>query len=160
MPSPLAVCLWFDGQAEEAAQFYVSVFPDGRLGRTARYNEAGPGPEGSVMAVEFEVNGLQFTGLNGGPQFTFSEAISIQIPCADQAEVDYYWDKLTEGGEEGPCGWLKDRFGVSWQVFPAELIALNSDPDPVKAARTMRAMMQMGKLDLAALRRAHAGEEG
>ncbi|MFE0462237.1 VOC family protein [Kitasatospora sp. NPDC058965] len=159
MPGPLAVCLWFDGQAEEAARFYTSVFPDGRMGRIAHYNEAGPGKEGTVMAVEFEVNGQQFTGLNGGPQFTFSEAISIQVPCADQAELDYYWEKLTDGGEEGPCGWLKDRYGVSWQVFPAELIELNSDPDPVKAARTMRAMMQMHKLDLAVLRRVHAGED-
>ncbi|MEU1043476.1 VOC family protein [Streptomyces sp. NPDC005907] len=152
-------CLWFDGQAEEAADFYVSVFKNSRLGRVGRYTDAGPGPAGSVMVVEFEANGQKFVALNGGPQFTFSEAISFQIPCADQEEVDHYWNRLTEdGGEGGPCGWLKDRFGLSWQVFPARLIDMIGDPDPVKAARTTQAMYAMSKLDLAALEKAYAGE--
>ena len=149
-------CLWFDGKAEEAAQHYGSIFKNFQLGRVGRYTEAGPGPAGSVMAVEFEINGQRFVGLNGGPQFTFNESISFQIHCADQAEVDYYWSRLTEGGEEGPCGWLKDRYGVSWQVFPGELIDMMSDPDPVRAARVAAAMFTMKKIDLAALRKAHA----
>ncbi|MET7303205.1 VOC family protein [Embleya sp. NPDC005575] len=151
-------CLWFDGQAEEAANHYLSIFEDGKLGRIGRYTEAGPGPAGSVLAVEFEINGQRFVGINGGPQFTFDEAISFQIPCADQDEVDYYWAKLAEGGQAGPCGWLKDKYGVSWQVVPTELIDLIGDPDPEKAARTTAAMLKMGKLDIAALRRAYAGE--
>ncbi|MGC0419375.1 VOC family protein [Embleya sp. AB8] len=155
---PFTTCLWFDGQAEEAANHYLSIFEDGKLGRIGRYTEAGPGPAGSVLAVEFEINGQKFIGLNGGPQFTFDEAISFQIHCADQDEVDYYWRKLSDGGEEGPCGWLKDRYGLSWQVVPDELIDLISDPDPVKASRTTAAMMAMGKLDIAALRKAYAGE--
>ncbi|MGV9246291.1 VOC family protein [Streptomyces sp. NPDC003710] len=152
-------CLWFDGQAEEAADFYVSVFKNSRLGRVGRYTDAGPGPAGSVMAVEFVANGQKFVALNGGPQFTFSEAISFQIFCDDQDEVDHYWNRLTEGGgEPGPCGWLKDRYGLSWQVVPARLIELISDPDPEKAARTTQVMMTMSKLDIAALERAYAGE--
>ncbi|WP_069815097.1 VOC family protein [Streptomyces sp. TP-A0874] len=150
-------CLWFDGQAEEAAEFYVSVFDDSRLGRTLRYTEAGGGPAGSVMTVEFEINGQRFVALNGGPEFTFSEAVSFQIHCADQAEVDRYWSRLTDGGEEVQCGWLKDRFGVSWQVVPTELLELLADPDPEKAERVTRAMFSMVKLDIAELRRAHAG---
>ncbi|MFB6817483.1 VOC family protein [Streptomyces sp. NPDC056347] len=151
-------CLWFDGQAEEAAEYYVSVFRKSRLGRIARYSEAGPGPAGSVMTVEFEINGQRFVGVNGGPRFTFNEAVSFQIGCADQAEVDHYWASLTDGGEEGPCGWLKDRYGVSWQVVPDGLIELVSDPDGEKAARTTRAMMTMKKLDIAALRQAHGAD--
>ncbi|MEW2155947.1 VOC family protein [Streptomyces sp. NPDC007189] len=152
-------CLWFDGQAEEAAEFYVSVFKNSSIGRVGRYNEAGPGPAGSVMAVEFTANGQKFVALNGGPQFTFSEAISFQIFCADQDEIDYYWTKLTEdGGEPGPCGWLKDKYGLSWQVVYDRLIDLIGDPDQEKASRTMKAMMSMGKLDVAALNRAYAGE--
>ncbi|GAA3044732.1 VOC family protein [Streptomyces glomeratus] len=152
-------CLWFDGQAEEAADFYVSVFKNSRLGRVGRYTDAGPGPAGSVMAVEFVANGQKFVALNGGPQFTFSEAISFQIFCDDQDEVDHYWNRLTEGGgEPGPCGWLKDRYGLSWQVVPARLIELISDPDPEKAARTTQVMMTMSKLDIAALEKAYAGE--
>ncbi|WP_330341736.1 VOC family protein [Streptomyces sp. NBC_00557] len=152
-------CLWFDGQAQEAAEFYVSVFKNSSIGRVGRYNEAGPGPAGSVMAVEFTANGQKFVALNGGPQFTFSEAVSFQIFCADQAEIDYYWTKLTEdGGEPGPCGWLKDRYGLSWQVVYDRLIDLIGDPDQEKASRTMKAMMGMGKLDVAALNRAYAGE--
>ncbi|WP_327069857.1 VOC family protein [Kitasatospora sp. NBC_01250] len=151
-------CLWFDGQAEEAANYYVSIFKGGKLGRIGRYTEAGPGPAGSVLAVEFEINGQRFVGLNGGPQFTFSEAISFQIGCADQAEVDYYWTRLSEnGGQEGPCGWLKDKYGVSWQVVPTLLLELVSDPDPVKAVRTTEAMYKMGKLDIAALQKAYDG---
>ncbi|MER5501590.1 VOC family protein [Streptomyces sp. NPDC002561] len=148
-------CLWFDGQAEEAAEYYLSVFKDSRLGRIGRYTEAGPGPAGSVMTVEFELNGQKFVGVNGGPEFTFNEAISFQIHCADQAEVDHYWSSLTDGGEEGPCGWLTDRYGVSWQVVPEVLLELVLDPDAEKGARTTRAMMTMKKLDIAALRAAH-----
>ncbi|MFF3729732.1 VOC family protein [Streptomyces sp. NPDC002476] len=148
-------CLWFDGQAEEAAEYYLSVFGNSRRGRTVRYTEAGPGPAGSVMTVEFEINGQRFIGVNGGPEFTFNEAVSFQIGCADQDEVDYYWSRLTDGGEEGPCGWLKDRYGVSWQVTPDLLTDLLADQDAARAARTTAAMMTMKKLDIAALRKAH-----
>ncbi|MGJ5749365.1 putative 3-demethylubiquinone-9 3-methyltransferase (glyoxalase superfamily) [Streptomyces puniciscabiei] len=152
-------CLWFDGQAEEAAQYYVSIFKNSAIGRVGRYTEAGPGPAGSVLVVEFTANGQKFVALNGGPQFTFNEAISFQIMCADQEEIDYYWTRLTEdGGEGGPCGWLKDRYGVSWQVVYDRMPDLLGDPDQEKAARTMKAMMAMGKLDVAALEKAYAGE--
>lgn len=151
-------CLWFDGQAEEAASYYSSIFKNSRVGRVGRYAEAGPGPAGSVMAVEFELNGQRFVGLNGGPQFTFNEAISFQIYCADQDEVDYYWNKLAEDGEEGVCGWLKDKYGVSWQVIPTGLIEMIGDPDPEKAKRTTEAMLAMTKLDIATLEKAYAGE--
>jgi predicted 3-demethylubiquinone-9 3-methyltransferase (glyoxalase superfamily) len=155
--SPITTCLWFDNQAEEAANYYLGIFKDSTLGGIVRYTEAGPGPAGSVLTVEFELNGQKFVGVNGGPMFTFSEAISFQIRCADQGEVDYYWSRLTEGGEEVQCGWLKDRYGVSWQVVPAALIEMVSDPDPVKAARTTEAMFTMTKLDIAALRSAYYG---
>lgn len=152
-------CLWFDGRAEEAALFYIAVFKNSGIGRIGRYSEAGPGPAGSVLAVEFTANGQKFVALNGGPQFTFNEAISFQLYCDDQDEVDHYWSVLTEnGGEPGPCGWLKDKFGVSWQIIPEGLLDLVSDPDPGKAARATEAMLAMGKLDIAAVRRAHAGE--
>ncbi|QLH26028.1 VOC family protein [Streptomyces sp. Rer75] len=152
-------CLWFDGQAEEAAQHYVSIFKDGKLGRTVRYTEAGPGTPGSVLTVDFEINGQKFVGLNGGPEFTFNEAISFQIHCADQEEVDYYWNRLLEGGgQEIQCGWLKDKFGVSWQVVPEVLTEMIADSDPAKAKRAMDAMMPMVKLDIAALQKAYAGE--
>lgn len=152
-------CLWFDGQAEEAAAFYVSVFKNSRLGRVTRYNEAGPGPAGTVVTVEFEANGQKFIALNGGPEFKFNEAISFQILCDDQDEIDFYWSRLTEGGgEEGPCGWLKDRFGVSWQVEPAVMMEMWNDPDPQKAARATKAMLSMSKFDIAALEKAYAGE--
>jgi predicted 3-demethylubiquinone-9 3-methyltransferase (glyoxalase superfamily) len=151
-------CLWFDGQAEEAANYYSSIFENSKLGRVGRYTEAGPGPAGSVLAVEFELNGQKFVGLNGGPQFTFNEAISFQIYCADQDEVDYYWNKLSEDGEEGVCGWLKDRYGVSWQVIPARLIEMLGDADPERAKRTTEAMFAMTKLDIAKLEKAYAGE--
>ena len=150
-------CLWFDGQAEEAANFYVSIFPSSKLGRTSRYSEAGPGEPGSVLAVEFELNGQKFVGVNGGPEFTFDEAISFQIHCDDQEEVDRYWSLLTEEGEESVCGWLKDKFGVSWQVIPNGLVELISDPDSEKARRATEAMLSMVKLDIRAIERAHAG---
>lgn len=152
-------CLWFDGQAEEAANFYVSVFKNSRIGTIVRYSEVGHGEPGSVLTVEFEANGQKFVALNGGPQFKFNEAISFEIRCDDQAEVDHYWKTLTEGGgEEGPCGWLKDRFGVSWQVTPARLIEMISDPDQQKADRAMQAMLKMHKIDVAELEKAYAGE--
>jgi predicted 3-demethylubiquinone-9 3-methyltransferase (glyoxalase superfamily) len=153
-------CLWFDGKAEEAATHYLSVFTkDSHLGSVTRYTEAGPGPAGTAITVDFTLNGQRFLALNGGPLFTFNEAISFQIHCTDQDEIDYYWDRLTaEGGQGGQCGWLKDKFGVSWQVVPTELPALLADPDPQKATRATRAMLAMTKFDLAELRRAHAGE--
>ncbi|MGW0841613.1 VOC family protein [Streptomyces sp. NPDC002787] len=152
-------CLWFDGQAEEAAAHYVSIFKNSRIGRVTHYGEGAPQPAGSVLTVEFVANGQQFVALNGGPEFNFTEAISFQILCDDQDEVDHYWSRLTEGGGEGgPCGWLKDKFGVSWQVVPNGLIDMISDPDPQKAARATAAMMSMGKLDIAALQKAYAGE--
>lgn len=143
--------LWFDTQGEEAATFYVSVFPNSKITDVARYGEAGPRPAGTVMTVDFELDGQQYLALNGGPEFTFNEAVSFTIDCADQEEVDYYWAKLSEGGEEGPCGWLKDRFGLSWQVVPADLGKLMSDPDEGRAQRAMTAMLGMKKLDVAAL---------
>ncbi|MFF2200232.1 VOC family protein [Streptomyces sp. NPDC058145] len=152
-------CLWFDGQAEEAAEFYVSVFKNSSVGRISRYPEGSPGQAGSVMSVEFTANGQQFVALNGGPQFRFNEAISFQLHCSDQREIDHYWSRLTEnGGEGGPCGWLKDRYGVSWQVVYDRLIDMVCDPDTEKAERATRAMMSMGKLDVAALDKAYAGE--
>jgi predicted 3-demethylubiquinone-9 3-methyltransferase (glyoxalase superfamily) len=156
---PFTTCLWFDTEAEEAATFYTSVFPGAKLGSVARYGEGGPRPAGMVITAEFELNGQRFMALNGGPEYHFTEAISFQIPCADQAEVDHYWEALTAGGgEPGPCGWLKDRFGVSWQVVPTIMPTLLGDPDPAKAARATKAMLSMGKLDIAELVRAHAGD--
>ncbi|HEV3002154.1 MAG TPA: VOC family protein [Solirubrobacteraceae bacterium] len=149
-------CLWFDTQGEEAAEFYVSVFPNSRITEVARYGEAGPREAGSVMTVAFELDGQPFVALNGGPEFTFNEAISLQVDCRSQDEVDHYWSRLSEGGQEGPCGWLKDRFGLSWQVVPARLNELVSDPDPETSQRVMRAMLKMGKLDVAALEEAAA----
>ena len=149
--------LWFDTQAEQAAGFYISVFKNSRILNLTRYPEGGPGPAGTVMTVEFELDGQRFVDINGGPQFTFSEAVSFQIPCKDQDEVDYYWDRLSEGGQEGPCGWLKDRYGLSWQVVPTDMEELFGDPDPARAQRAMQAMLGMSKLDVAALRRAADG---
>lgn len=151
--------LWFDGDAEEAAAFYCSVFPDSEIRATRPYPEGAPGPAGTVMTVEFVLAGQPFVGINGGPQFTFSEAVSFQVDCADQAEVDFYWERLSEGGEEGPCGWLKDRFGLSWQVVPRGMDEVFSAEDPARASRAMQAMLTMRKLDVAALRRAEAGDE-
>lgn len=149
--------LWFDTQAEEAARFYVSVFSNSRILKMVRYGEAGPGPTGSVMTVTFELNGVPFTALNGGPLFHFSEAISFVVNCQSQPEVDTLWKKLAAGGEPGRCGWLKDKYGVSWQVVPTVLPVLLSDPDAAKAQRTMQAMLKMDKLDIAALEKAHSG---
>jgi len=147
----LTPCLWFDTQGEEAADFYTSVFANSRILDVSRYGEAGPRPAGTVMTVSFELDGQKFLALNGGPQFVFNEAISFQIDCRTQDEVDHYWDRLGEGGEEGPCGWLKDRYGVSWQVVPSRLSELLADPDPETSQRVMGAMLQMGKIDIAAL---------
>ena len=158
MKDGMIVCLWFDGQAEEAANYYTSIFENSKLGRVGRYTEAGPGEPGSVIAAEFVLNGQKFVGLNGGPQFTFSEAISFQIFCGDQDEIDHYWGKLSEGGEESQCGWLKDRYGVSWQVLPDGLLEMLGDEDPERAKRTTEAMLAMGKLDMAALKKAYDGE--
>jgi predicted 3-demethylubiquinone-9 3-methyltransferase (glyoxalase superfamily) len=149
--------LWFDTQAEEAADFYVSVFKDARIVSTVRNGEQGPGPKGSALVVSFELDGQPFTALNGGPQFKFTEAISLVVHCKDQAEVDHYWDGLSQGGATSACGWLKDRYGLSWQVVPTEFMKLASDPDPQKVGRVMKAMMQMTKFDIAKLREAHAG---
>jgi predicted 3-demethylubiquinone-9 3-methyltransferase (glyoxalase superfamily) len=149
--------LWFDTEAEEAAHFYISVFPNSRIVSTARYPEGAPGPAGSVMTVEFELDGQRLVGINGGPQFPFTEAVSLQINCESQDEVDHYWERLTDGGEEVQCGWLKDRYGLSWQVVPAGMEELFSDPDPQRAQRAMQAMLGMRKLDVAALRAAADG---
>jgi predicted 3-demethylubiquinone-9 3-methyltransferase (glyoxalase superfamily) len=157
MSKKITPCLWFDGQAEEAATYYASIFPNSRVGKIARYGSAGPGPEGSVMTVNFELEGTEFVGLNGGPDFAFNEAVSFQIGCADQAEVDYYWDALTEGGAEGPCGWLKDKFGLSWQIVPDRLVELIEDPDPERSQRAMACMMGQKKIDIAAVEAAADG---
>jgi predicted 3-demethylubiquinone-9 3-methyltransferase (glyoxalase superfamily) len=149
--------LWFDTEAEEAAEFYTSVFPNSRVLNVARYTEAGPRPAGTVMTVEFELDGQRFMGINGGPQFTFDEAVSFEITCEDQEEVDRYWEWLTDGGEESQCGWLKDRYGLSWQVVPTGMGELFNDPDPKRAERAMAAMLKMRKLDIAALRSAADG---
>jgi predicted 3-demethylubiquinone-9 3-methyltransferase (glyoxalase superfamily) len=150
-------CLWFDTEGEEAAQFYTSVFPNSRIVEVTRYGSAGPRPEGSVMTVSFELDGQRFIALNGGPDFTFNEAISLEVDCDSQDEVDGYWNALTEGGEEGPCGWLKDRYGVSWQIVPKVLTELISDPDQEKGQRVMAAMLQMRKIEIAELEKAAAG---
>lgn len=143
--------LWFDTQALEAAQHYVAVFPNSRITDVSHYSDAGPSPAGTVLTVDLELDGQRFTAINGGPEYTFNEAISLLIECADQAEVDHYWSALTEGGEEVQCGWLKDRYGLSWQVVPAGLTALLTDPDEGRRGRAMKAMFGMKKLDLAAL---------
>jgi predicted 3-demethylubiquinone-9 3-methyltransferase (glyoxalase superfamily) len=149
-------CLWFDTESEDAAAFYTSIFENSRIVEVSHYNEAGPRPAGEVMVVAFELNGQRFTALNGGSQFPHTEAISFQIPCDSQEEVDHFWDHLTDGGEEGPCGWVKDRFGVSWQVFPKRMIELFSSPDRDMASRAMAAMMKMRKIDLAQIEEAAA----
>ena len=156
-------CLWFDSEAEEAARFYVGIFPNSKVTDTLRYSKAGHEvhgqPAGKVLTVAFELDGQPFTALNGGPQFKFNEAVSFQVPCKDQKEVDHYWEKLGAGGDPKAqqCGWLKDRFGVSWQVFPARLLEMLADKDRGRADRAMVAMMEMKKLDLAALERAFNG---
>jgi predicted 3-demethylubiquinone-9 3-methyltransferase (glyoxalase superfamily) len=148
--------LWFDGQAEEAANFYVSIFPNSKVGSTSRYGEAGPGPKGSVMTIAFDLDGLSFTALNGGPMFKFTEAISLVVHCETQAEVDHYWDNLSAGGQQVQCGWLKDKYGLSWQIVPNALMELVQDKDPAKSQRVMAAMMQMKKIDIAGLKDAYA----
>jgi predicted 3-demethylubiquinone-9 3-methyltransferase (glyoxalase superfamily) len=161
---PIVPCLWFDSQAEEAARYYTGIFKQSKLGKISRYTEAGHEvhgrPAGSVMTVEFELNGQPFTALNGGPLFKFNEAVSFQIMCETQEEVDHYWNRLTEGGDKQAqqCGWLKDKYGVSWQVVPTVLAELMSDPDKEKAGRAMEALLQMKKLDITELKRAFEGE--
>ena len=154
----LAPCLWFNGQAEEAARFYTALFPGGGITKVSRYGSGAPFPAGTALVVEFTLFGRRFQALNGGPQYSFTPAISLSVACADTAEVDRCWEALTEGGESGRCGWLKDRFGVSWQVVPDGLGTLLGDPDPARARRAMQAMMGMRKLDLAAMRAAADGE--
>jgi predicted 3-demethylubiquinone-9 3-methyltransferase (glyoxalase superfamily) len=149
-------CLWFDTEGEEAANLYTSVLPNSKILDIARYGSSGPRPEGTVMTVSFELNGQKFLALNGGPEYTFSEAISFQVSCKNQDEVDVFWNKLSEEGEEGPCGWLKDRFGVSWQIVPTVLPKLLGDPDPEKSQRVMAAMLKMKKIDIGELERAAA----
>ena len=150
--------LWFDGQAEEAAEFYCSIFPNSKVTAVTHYTEGSPGTPGAVMTVSWVLDGQDYTGINGGPMFKFSEAVSLAINCADQAEIDYYWEKLTaDGGEESQCGWLKDKFGFSWQVIPADWEQFHSDTDPEGAARAMQAMMGMKKIDIAAMQAAAAG---
>jgi predicted 3-demethylubiquinone-9 3-methyltransferase (glyoxalase superfamily) len=151
--------LWFDNNAEEAAQFYVSVFKNSRILAVTRYGDAGPGPKGSVMVVSFQLEGQQFTALNGGPRFKFTEAFSFVVSCENQEEIDYYWNKLTaEGGQESACGWLKDKFGFSWQIVPTALGKLMIDKDPKKANRVMQALLQMKKIDIATLEEAAEGK--
>ena len=154
-------CLWFDTQAEAAADHYVSIFPKSKLGKITRYGKEGKEihgkPAGSVLTVEFEIEGVKFLALNGGPQFKFDEAVSFQVLCETQVDIDYFWSKLAEGGEEGPCGWLKDKFGLSWQVVPTVLPEMLQDPNAGRADRAMKAMLQMRKLDIAALQRARNG---
>lgn len=150
--------LWFDGNADEAMNFYLSVFKDSKCLSESRYSDAGPGPAGSVMVCSFEILGMKFLALNGGPMFKFNESVSFMIDCKDQEEVDYYWDKLLAGGEASACGWLKDKFGLSWQVTPRRLMELMSTDDPEANKRVMQAMMQMVKIDIPTLERAAAGE--
>jgi predicted 3-demethylubiquinone-9 3-methyltransferase (glyoxalase superfamily) len=156
--SKISPCLWFDGKAEEAANFYVSLFPDSKINRIMRHTDAGPGPKGSVLLVEFTLAGNTYQGLNGGPQHPFTEAISLSVDCKDQAEVDKYWDALLkDGGRPVACSWLKDKYGLSWQIVPRRLIDLLNDSDEAKAARVMQAMMQMVKIDVAAIEKAAKG---
>ncbi|MEO6397787.1 MAG: VOC family protein [Tepidiformaceae bacterium] len=146
--------LWFDDNAEEAMNFYVATFPNSKLGEISRYGEGGPGPAGTVMSGSFELDGQRFMALNGGPMYKFTEAISLFVPCETQAEIDHLWETLSEGGEKSQCGWLKDKFGLSWQIVPTVLGEILGDSDPAKAKRAMDAMLQMTKLDIAALQEA------
>jgi predicted 3-demethylubiquinone-9 3-methyltransferase (glyoxalase superfamily) len=158
MPRTITPNLWFDTEAEEAANFYISVFENSRILNVTHYNEAGPRQAGMVLTVEFELDGNRFVGINGGPDFKFDEAVSFAIDCEDQDEIDYFWEKLVEGGgSHGPCGWLKDKFGLAWQVAPKGMDEMLNDPDPERARRGMEAMLKMGKIDIAAL---HAAREG
>jgi predicted 3-demethylubiquinone-9 3-methyltransferase (glyoxalase superfamily) len=150
--------LWYDNQAEEAAKHYTSIFKNSKILNVTRYGDAGPGPKGAAMVVNFQLERQEFIALNGGPQFKFTEAISLLVNCDSQREVDDLWSKLSAGGEESQCGWLKDKFGLSWQIIPTALFELMQDPDPKKSKRVMEAMLQMKKIDIAALKRAHAGQ--
>ena len=152
----LTPCLWFDTEGEDAANFYTSVFPNSRIVDVVRFGEAGPGPAGTVMVVTFDLDGQRFIALNGGPQFAFSEAVSFQISCETQEEVDHFWNELSKGGEEGRCGWLKDRFGLSWQVVPTALPRLLGNSDPATSQRVMQAMLKMQKIEIAELEQAAA----
>ena len=154
---PITPNLWFDTQSLEAAEYYCSIFPDSRVVNVTHYTEAAPSKAGQVLTVDFELQGQRFTALNGGPEFTFTEAVSFLIECKDQDELDAYWERLSDGGEEGPCGWCKDRYGLSWQVVPEGMDALFGDDDPERAKRAMEAMFKMHKLDIAALRAAAEG---
>ena len=156
MPQKITPFLWFDEEAEEAAAFYTSIFPDSRIVDVTRNGEAGPRPAGMVMTVEFDLDGQRFIGLNGGPELTFTEAVSFQVDCETQEEVDRYWEKLSDGGEQGPCGWLRDRFGLSWQIVPSALPRLLADPDPERSRRVMEAMLQMRKIEIGKLEEAAA----
>lgn len=159
MANKITPCLWFNGNAEEAVNFYTSVFKDGKILATSHYGEGMHQPAGTILTIDFSINGHEFVALNAGPEFQFSEAISFQIYCADQAEIDYFWDALTaDGGEPGPCGWCKDRFGLSWQVVPENLAELMQGEDAAGAQRAGQALMQMGKLDIAALQEAYEGK--
>ena len=150
--------LWFNSEAEEAMKFYTSIFKNSKAGRVARYGDAGPGPKGAVMTAEFELEGLQFVALNGGPQFKFTEAISFVVNCKTQKEVDYFWEKLGAGGKEVECGWLKDKFGLSWQIVPTVLSEMLTDKDPKRSQRVMKAMLQMKKIDIPTLEKAYDGK--
>ncbi|HEY3129147.1 MAG TPA: VOC family protein [Acidobacteriota bacterium] len=150
--------LWFDNQAEEAVNFYTSIFKNSKVIKIARYGEAGPGPKGTVMTATFELDGQEFMALNGGPQFKFTEAISFVVNCETQEEVDRYWERLSEGGKKVQCGWLKDKYGLSWQVAPTILGKMMSDPDPAKSQRVMKAMLQMKKIDIKGLEQAYEGQ--
>jgi len=157
MTQQITPFLWFDDNADKAVNFYLSIFKDSRLLDATRYGEAGPGPKGTIMTATFELNGQQFIALNGGPRYKFTEAVSFVVKCETQEEIDYYWDKLLDGGEPQRCGWLKDRFGLSWQIVPAQLSELFGGNDPQRAGRVMQAMMQMVKFDLAKLKEAYNG---
>lgn len=150
--------LWFNDQAEEAMSHYVSIFPDSKVVSVTRYGDEGPGPKGTVMTATFQLAGQEFMALNGGPQFTFTEAMSLLVKCETQEEVDEFWERLSEGGEKGPCAWLKDKYGLSWQIIPTALSELLQDADAEKSNRVMRAMLQMSKIDIAGLRKAYEGE--
>ena len=159
MTQQITPFLWFDDNADEAVNFYLSIFKDSRLLDATRYGEAGPGPKGTIMTATFELNGQQFIALNGGPRYKFTEAVSFVVKCETQEEIDYYWDKLLDGGEPQRCGWLKDRFGLSWQIVPAQLSELFGGNDPQRAGRVMQAMMQMVKFDIATLKEAYDGKQ-
>jgi predicted 3-demethylubiquinone-9 3-methyltransferase (glyoxalase superfamily) len=157
-PQKITTFLWFDNNAEEATNFYVSVFKNSRILGASRYSDAGPGPKGSVMTIEFELDGQRFTALNGGPTFKFTEAISLVVHCENQQEVDYYWEKLSEGGQKVECGWLKDKYGLAWQIVPNFLLELLTSGDNAKTGRVMRAVMSMKKLDIEDLKKAAEGK--